>query len=74
MGQRITDLRKGVKWTDAAGIHRTSMTQQELADIVGLQRSNLSRIESWRYSVGFDILQSIAGALVVNVDIVTPTN
>ena len=48
------------------------MTQQGLADIVGMQRNHISRIEAGKYSVGFDTLQSIAEALGMTVDIIDP--
>ena len=61
IGQRIADLRK-----------EKGMTQQGLADIVGMQRNHISRIEAGKYSVGFDTLQSIAEALGMTVDIIDP--
>ena len=59
IGQRIADLRK-----------EKSMTQQGLADIVGMQRNHISRIEAGKYSVGFDTLQAIAEALGGTIDII----
>jgi transcriptional regulator with XRE-family HTH domain len=59
IGQRIADLRK-----------EKGMTQQGLADIVGMQRNHISRIESGKYSVGFDTLQTIAEALDADIRIV----
>ena len=47
------------------------MTQQDLADITGNQRNHISRIESGKYSVGFDTLQAIAEALGGTIDIIT---
>jgi len=61
IGQRIADLRK-----------EKGMTQQGLADIVGMQRNHISRIEAGKYSVGFDTLQAIAEALGMTVDIIDP--
>ena len=61
IGQRIADLRK-----------QNGMTQQDLADITGNQRNHISRIESGKYSVGFDTLQAIAEALGMTVDIIDP--
>ena len=61
IGQRIADLRKA-----------KGMTQQGLADIVGMQRNHISRIEAGKYSVGFDTLQAIAEALGMTVDIIDP--
>ena len=59
IGQRIADLRKS-----------KGMTQQGLADIVGMQRNHISRIEAGKYSVGFDTLQAIAEALGGTIDII----
>ena len=58
IGQRIADLRKA-----------KGMTQQDLADLTGNQRNHISRIESGKYSVGFDTLQTIAEALGGTIDI-----
>ena len=59
IGQRIADLRK-----------ERGMTQQGLADKTGNQRNHISRIESGKYSVGFDTLQAIAEALGGTIDII----
>ncbi len=59
IGQRIADIRK-----------EKGMTQQGLADIVGMQRNHISRIEAGKYSVGFDTLQAIAEALGGTIDII----
>lgn len=59
IGQRIADLRKA-----------KGMTQQDLADRTGNQRNHISRIESGKYSVGFDTLQTIAEQFDMKVDIV----
>ena len=59
IGQRIADLRK-----------QRGITQQTLADLTGMQRNHISRIESGKYSVGFDTLQAIAEALGGTIDIV----
>ena len=58
IGQRIADLRK-----------QHQMTQQDLADLTGMQRNHISRIESGKYSVGFDTLQAIAQQFGMKVDI-----
>ena len=59
IGQNIADLRK-----------QRGMTQQHVADITGNQRNHISRIESGKYSVGFDTLQTIAEALDADIRIV----
>lgn len=59
IGHRIADLRK-----------QKGMTQQDLAGLTGNQRNHISRIESGKYSVGFDTLQAIAEALGGTIDII----
>lgn len=70
IGQRIADLRKEIEWTDAAGIRRTGMTQTELAERTGLQRSHIVRLEQGRYGATIDVLSSIADVLGKRVDFV----
>jgi transcriptional regulator with XRE-family HTH domain len=59
IGQRIADIRKG-----------QGLTQNDLASMTGMQRNHISRIESGKYSVGFDTLQTIAEQFDMKVDIV----
>ena len=59
IGQRIADLRK-----------QHGLTQQDLANKTGMQRNHISRIESGKYSVGFDTLQLIAEQFDMKVDII----
>jgi transcriptional regulator with XRE-family HTH domain len=70
IGQRIAELRKAVEWTDATGIRRTGMTQTELAERTGLQRSHIVRLEQGRYGATIDVLSSIADVLGKRVDFV----
>ena len=39
------------------------MTQQELAELVGTKKSNISRLESGRYNPSLDFLERVAGGL-----------
>lgn len=39
------------------------MTQESLADRVGTQKSNISRLESGRYNPSLDFLVKVAGGL-----------
>ena len=59
IGPRIADLRK-----------QHGLTQQDLANKTGMQRNHISRIESGKYSVGFDTLQLIAEQFGMKVDII----
>lgn len=52
IGRQVADIRK-----------EQGLTQQQLADIVGMQRNHISRIESGKFSVGLDTLAAIAKAL-----------
>lgn len=70
IGQRIADLRKTTEWTDAAGKRHTGLTQAELAERSGLQRSHIARLERGTYGATIDVLSAIAGALGVTVDFV----
>ncbi len=46
------------------------MTQEQLAQMAGITRNNLSRIENGKYNPGLDILQRIAEPLGVELDFV----
>ena len=70
IGQRISDIRKEIEWTDATGIRRTGMTQTELAERTGLQRSHIVRLEQGRYGATIDVLSSIADVLGSKIDFV----
>lgn len=60
----MAEMRKQAEWTDDQGVHRTGMTQAELAERVGwLSQSHIARIESGKYSTGLDHLQAIANAM-----------
>lgn len=57
IGQRIAELRKA-----------QGMTQQELADAAGLQRSHIVRLEQGRYGATIDVLSAIANAMGYSID------
>jgi transcriptional regulator with XRE-family HTH domain len=61
IGNRIAALRK-----------KAGFTQEELALRAGLQRTHVGRIESRRYAVTFEVVQAIAEALGMTVDIIDP--
>jgi transcriptional regulator with XRE-family HTH domain len=62
MGQRIASLRK------LAG-----MSQEQLSEKAGLQRTHVSRIEAGKYDVTAFTVQLIAEALGMTVDIIDPS-
>lgn len=59
IGLRIATLRK-----------MQGMTQEQLADKAGLQRTHVGRIEAGKYAVTLETIQAIAEALGMTVDIV----
>ena len=61
IGQRIAALRK------LAGL-----SQEQLSERAGLQRTHISRIEAGKYAVTLETIQAIAEALGMIVDIVDP--
>ena len=63
IGKRIAELRKA-----------KGLTQMQLAEKTGFSQSNIGRIETGRYSVGLDVLASIAEALGATVELVTETS
>ena len=60
IGRRIAQLR-----------NEQGITQEMLADMTGIRRPHISRIEMGRYSVGLDTLEAIAKALGCTVDFVS---
>lgn len=58
VAKTITDARK------AAG-----MTQQELADAIGVKQSDIARVESGRHTVRIDRLEQIAHVLGIQITI-----
>ena len=61
IGLRIMSLRK------LAGL-----TQEQLSERAGLQRSHIAKIERGKYAVTFETVQAIAEALGMTVDIIDP--
>jgi len=59
IGLRIMALRK------LAGL-----TQEQLSERAGLQRSHISKIEAGKYAVAFETVQTIAESLGMTVDII----
>ena len=61
IGQRVKALRL-----------MTELSQDELAQRAGLQRTHIGRIEGGKYAVNIETLQAIAEALGMTVDIIDP--
>ena len=62
IGSRVATLRK-----------LKGMTQEQLAQAAGLQRTHVSRIEAGKYAVTLDVIQAISEALGMTVDIIDPS-
>jgi len=61
IGQRVKALRL-----------MAELSQDELAQRAGLQRTHIGRIEGCKYAVNIETLQAIAEALGMTVDIIDP--
>lgn len=61
LGARIAVLRK-----------MAGLTQEQLSERAGLQRTHITKIEAGRYAVNVETLQAIAEALGLTVDIIDP--
>lgn len=61
IGSRIATLRKLKGWS-----------QEELSERAGLQRTHISRIEAGKYAVTFEVVEAIAEAFGMTVDIIDP--
>ena len=61
IGRRIVTMRK-----------MAGMSQEQLAERAGLQRPHISRIEKGKYAVTLEVVQAIAEAFGMTVDIVDP--
>ena len=59
IGLKISELRK-----------KKGLTQEQLSEIAGLQRTHVGRIEAGKYEVTGWVLQAIAEALGMTLDIV----
>ena len=59
IGQRIAQLRE-----------ERGMTQQQIADLTGLKRPHIARLEKGTHSAGIDILTKVAAALGCEVNLV----
>ena len=61
IGQRVKALRL-----------MAELSQDELAQRAGLQRTHIGRIEGGKYAVNIETLQAIAEALGMTVDLIDP--
>ena len=61
IGQRVRALRL-----------LADLSQDELAQRAGLQRTHIGRIEAGKYAVTLEVIQAIAEALGMTVDIIDP--
>lgn len=61
IGGRVATLRK-----------LKGMTQEQLAQEAGLQRTHVNRIETGKYAVTIDVVQAIAQVFGMTVDLIDP--
>lgn len=59
IGKRIAEIRK-----------EKGLTQDELADAAGINRTNVAKLERGKYNVGYDILSNVVDALECKVDLI----
>ena len=59
IGKRIAELRK-----------KKGLNTYQLADMIGITRMHLWRVENGKYSTGIDTISKIANALGCRVDLV----
>ncbi|MBR1629488.1 MAG: helix-turn-helix transcriptional regulator [Lachnospiraceae bacterium] len=52
-----------------AARNKVNLTQQNLAELCGTKKSNISRMESGRYNPSLDMLVKVAGSLGLSVSI-----
>ena len=64
--------RKRIGWRIQTLRKLQGLTQEQLADRANLQRQHVSRIEAGRYAVTVDVLQAIAEALGMTIDLIDP--
>lgn len=59
IGKRIAEIRQS-----------QGLTQAQLAELTGMNSSNIARIETGKYSTGIDLLSKIGGALGYDLDFI----
>lgn len=57
----------GLQITEAR--NKKNLTQQQLSDLSGINRSNIAKIENGKYNVSIDILSKICNALSCEINI-----
>lgn len=74
--QASVSVRSAVAQELKSARRERKMTQQELADLSGTQKSNISRLESGKYNPTLDFLVKVAGSLgrQVRVDLIGGEN
>lgn len=58
IGQRIAQLRK-----------EKGLTQEQLSELTGLDRTNIAKIENGKYNVSIDILNKVCASLGAKINI-----
>lgn len=60
IGKRIAEIRK-----------EKGMTQEELANAAGIDRTNVAKLERGKYNVSYDILSNVAASLDCYIDLLS---
>lgn len=59
IGNKIAQLRK-----------EAGLSQEKLAEMAGIDRTNVSKMENGRYNISIDLLSKVAYALNTDIDLV----
>jgi transcriptional regulator with XRE-family HTH domain len=67
--KQIADNRLRIGQQLASAREAKGLTQQQVADLTGLQRPHIARAEGGRYNVGIDVLAKITAAIGAEIHI-----
>ena len=70
----ISKWRKSIIKQVAAARIAKGMSQAQLAELVGIQRSGISRLESGEHSPSLDSLLRVMNVLDIDLEVTSPTN
>lgn len=66
----ISDNRKRIGNKIALLRKETGLSQEKLAEMAGIDRTNVSKIENGRYNISIDLLSKVVSALNADIDLV----
>lgn len=70
----ISDNRKRIGNKIALLRKETGLSQEKLAEMAGIDRTNVSKMENGRYNISIDLLSKVAYALNTDIDLVKRPN